>query len=497
MIFLQEFKNSFLEGDPHRLIIETPDGNDITFSKLVNFLYYACDDLQSQDCPNSLEINGSPSYENILLLICGLITGKEVRITDSSKEGFPVSKFLHDFLKRAPSDINNYSFSLDNFLSQLSHVSGVFNRFASKGCIRLFTSGTTGKPAEVVLSFESICYQAVTVSDGIGLINEDRQLLYMPLNYVYGLSVVLTSLYKHSTLVESHSSLDQPGTFLNQILERNITVFSGVPFVYNLIVTRWGIDKLKLSNIRMLTQAGGHLSTNIKTQILDANVTKHFWIMYGQTEFGGRISQYNLCDSIDYIESVGTVISGGEFIISDRNKLQGDEAKGEIYVNLPSIAENIKDLKDPLIIEGLSYFPTGDIGYKLNNFLFITGRNKNFIKIAGKRLNVNDISQSFLNLSFISECVVDLYEGKFPIFLIGLIGEFSKEFNSQPDLSSFLEENSTIDLKTRSITLGLPCFISIYKGSIPRLSSTKIDLIQLKEKLVENYEAKKNIYIWM
>ena len=117
--------------------------------------------------------------------------------------------------------------------------------------------------------------------------------------------------------------------------------------------------------------------------------------MYGQTEFGGRISQYKLDKKIDNEEfCVGKPLRGIKtFIKSEEN----ESGLGEIFLSSPSTCKNINELIKPIEINGEKYYSTGDVGKLVDGFLYVSDRNKNFIKIGGSRISSASI-QTFLEI---------------------------------------------------------------------------------------------------
>ena len=121
-------------------------------------------------------------------------------------------------------------------------TSSKFNR--SEQRVILETSGTTGSRKKVIHNIFSLEYQAKTVSTCLGILSTDRQLAYMPLNYIYGMSVIYTWLYTGSSLALTRLGLSSMSKFFNEIIKNNVTIFSGVPHTY-LLLKRWGIENLK------------------------------------------------------------------------------------------------------------------------------------------------------------------------------------------------------------------------------------------------------------
>lgn len=199
-----------------------------------------------------INISGEPCRDNISLLLAAASCGMIIEISDND-----LSKiFSYDF-----SLAEAQEFDLEDEINKLCDD---FMSLIDQSSIVLFTSGTTGKPKRVVLPFSGMCYQSFMIANDLMMHNKDRQLFYMPLNYVYGLTVALSTIYSDASLIKSQYTLDEPNSFFNQINDLNITCFSGVPFTYDILVSRWGVEKLKGSSLRQMTQAGGRLSIEKK-----------------------------------------------------------------------------------------------------------------------------------------------------------------------------------------------------------------------------------------
>lgn len=65
----------------------------------------------------------------------------------------------------------------------------------------LFTTGTTGKPKGVILSYKSVYHILSNTIEGIGIAQEERLLLPLPLNHSFALRVLRATLYKGATAI--------------------------------------------------------------------------------------------------------------------------------------------------------------------------------------------------------------------------------------------------------------------------------------------------------
>jgi acyl-CoA synthetase (AMP-forming)/AMP-acid ligase II len=265
--------------------------------------------------------------------------------------------------------------------------------------LMLSTSGSTGSPKFVVLSNDNVLHNALKISKILNICRDSVGSAYLPFHYSYGLSVITSHLVSGSKIALTKLSFMQ-SEFWKQIDELNVNHFPGVPFHYETLL-KFGFQRLKLDKITTMTQAGGHLNKNQKDAVYNFMDQKggSFFVMYGQTEASPRITTLKHEDFLQYPDSVGEVLEDGVLELDGgiKNSLGHDE--GEILYEGPNVmlryAENIKDLaKKP---DQNRLIRTGDIGYIVNNRLFITGRVKRFAKIYGLRVNLDEMQKTLSN----------------------------------------------------------------------------------------------------
>ena len=182
-------------------------------------------------------------------------------------------------------------------------------------------------------------YQTKNVSKELQINSSDTQLLYMPINYVYGLSVLNTGIFSCSKLVVSRFNFVFFEKFIDQIEKFNITIFSGVPFVYQAMIEKSTFLEREMRCVKKFTQAGGKLPKSRIELILEKFPYSDFIVMYGQTEFGGRISQASLREDAELIGSVGFPIDGTEIVIVDEQGGRvSDGIEGDVLIHSPSVS---------------------------------------------------------------------------------------------------------------------------------------------------------------
>ncbi|MEI7717893.1 MAG: AMP-binding protein, partial [Mycobacterium sp.] len=260
------------------------------------------------------------------------------------------------------------------------------------GCL-LSTSGSTGSPKLVRISYQALDVNARSIADYLGLGTNERALTTLPTSYSYGLSVVNSHLRAGATLVlRSVSPISRE--FVDVINSEGITSLAGVPSWYQMLL-RTGFDKAETPSVHTLTQAGGRLDDRIKRAVLAMAGRKgiRFFVMYGQTEATARISYVPPETLAQHMDSIGIPIPGGKILL--------DPKTSEIIYQGPNVmmgyAESAGDLAMPDECHGI--LSTGDIGAVDDSGYFrITGRLKRVIKLSGNRFGLDEVEHNLVQL---------------------------------------------------------------------------------------------------
>ncbi len=283
----------------------------------------------------------------------------------------------------------------------------------------LYTSGTTGKPKGVMLTYKNLKSNI----DGItktGIAGpKDSTLAILPFHHSYPLMV---SLLLPLSLGAKIVFLDEltPEDILKKLQEHRITILVGVPRLYYMFHRRikerieanklanllfrlsplLGSEGLKRlvfrkvhkafgGNIRYMVSGGAKLSTDVAKDLVNLG----FKVIegYGLTETSPIVS-FNPPKKVK-LGSVGVPIEGVRVRISKEGEVmvKGDNVmKG--YWNRP------KDTRD-VIKRG--WFYTGDLGsVDEEGYLWITGRKKEIIVLGtGKNVNPEELETEILKLS--------------------------------------------------------------------------------------------------
>lgn len=259
-------------------------------------------------------------------------------------------------------------------------------------------------PDEIFMNRKKV-RDAQAIIKSLEIDENDSAGVLLPVSYVYGLSVVNSHLLAGGSLLLPAGSMFQRGYW--DFLEAcGVTSFCGVPYTYEIL------DWLRIlsrpwKKLRLLTQAGGAMSRDIKQKLLEwiydrrhQGITTHLAVMYGQTEATARMSTFFLDQHPDKLDSVGRAVPGGVFQIKN-----GDHTgAGDIYyrganVCLGYVMERA-DLSGNAAIwrQSAGFLDTGDVGrLDEDGYLYITGRKKRFIKCNGVRISLDELERSIEN----------------------------------------------------------------------------------------------------
>jgi acyl-coenzyme A synthetase/AMP-(fatty) acid ligase len=249
----------------------------------------------------------------------------------------------------------------------------------------LSTSASTGSPKAVRLSAASLTASAVQVADALAVTHTDRSLLSLPLSYVYGLSVLNSTLYVGGALVILKKSLADRAIY-TQLASSGVTGMACVAQTFE-YMRRLKIDAALLPTLRRLTHSGSSLDPQLFAWIYDhfGRCGTDIYLMYGQTEACGRISVLPPEALPELHRSVGRTMRSGALSISDG---------GEVVYRGPGVMLGYATCREDLnlgdTLQGVLH--TGDLGHLDDRgYLFLTGRLSRHCKVFGQRVNLDDI----------------------------------------------------------------------------------------------------------
>ncbi len=295
----------------------------------------------------------------------------------------------------------------------------------------VYTSGTTGNPKGVMLTFENMAANMRAVAEAKYFFDGVRVLAMLPFHHILplmGTMIMPLSINGKMVFPKTISPAD-----ISEVLQKHsVDMVVSVPRFYELVHSNI-MAKIQQSKIAKALFTIASIVDNLKfSQILFKAIHKKFggvvkfWISggaaldktawrelnvlgfricegYGMTECAPiisfpRIDKIKLGSPGQPLQGVEIRIVDGEIAVKGANVTKG-------YFNRPE--ETAESLRN-------GWLYTGDLGYvDEDGFLFITGRRKEIIVLAnGKNVNPAEIEISLQRqCKDITECGVLMYEG--------------------------------------------------------------------------------------
>ncbi|ERH11901.1 MAG: acyl-CoA synthetases (AMP-forming)/AMP-acid ligases II, partial [halophilic archaeon J07HB67] len=188
-----------------------------------------------------------------------------------------------------------------------------------------YTSGTTGQPKGVLLSHENLRSNAAvsqTLAPGEGIRPADRMLGVLPLFHIYGMTVTMNAVLFAGGTYTPLPSWDV-GQAMDVIESNGVTVFHGVPAMYNDIVTN-DAGEADLSGLRLCGVGGSGIPEEVLRrfeELYDAEIYEG----YGLTETS-PVTHFNTPDTGRRVGSVGKLLPGIDARVVD----EGFETVGPV-----------------------------------------------------------------------------------------------------------------------------------------------------------------------
>ncbi|MEG3630738.1 AMP-binding protein [Streptomyces poriticola] len=272
----------------------------------------------------------------------------------------------------------------------------------------LSTSGSTGSPKLVRLSYGNLQANAESIAAYLGIRETDRAATTLPMHYCYGLSVLHSHLLRGAGLILTGLSVAD-ACFWELFRTARGTAFAGVPYTFDLL-DRVGFDAMDLPHLRYVTQAGGRLAPETVTRYAELGERRGWdlFVMYGQTEATARMAYLPPGLAAAHPASIGVPVPGGAFRLDPVDDGPGPDA-GELVYTGPNVmlgyARTPADLARGRDIRELR---TGDLARCTPEGLYeIVGRRSRFVKILGLRIDPQRIETALARQGVTALCTGD------------------------------------------------------------------------------------------
>jgi len=346
--------------------------------------------------------------------------------------------------------------------------------------IIIYTSGTTGRPKGAMLSYRNIFSNSIAAVERIKVNEKDIGIVFLPMFHSFTLSIgVILMMYVGGSIVII-KSIKPFNNIFKQTLTKKVTLFLGIPDVYNALV------KAKLpwyfmwfNRVRAFISGASALPES--TLIAMGQKFKRASLLEG---YGLSEASPAICiNPIDKPKgkSVGPAMYGYEIkIVDDDMKELPIGGIGEVIARGENIMMgylNKPDATEKTIVNG--WLLTGDMGYiDQDEYLFLVDRKKDLIISKGINIYPREI-----------EDVIDSFKGVKSSAIIGISddknGEIAVAYIELEDSIDKIDEGAMrAHLKHHLANFKLPRVIH-FIDELPKTATGKVLKRVLKDKLVK------------
>ncbi|MGA5691455.1 class I adenylate-forming enzyme family protein [Cytobacillus pseudoceanisediminis] len=351
-----------------------------------------------------IAIDTSMGWRSIPVFLAAIAERITVLPIDSSRNPDFMMKILKEVepqiivtaLNTSNEGILDLHLSNDQFLDGQSELEDV--------AMILYTSGTTGNPKGIMLTYHNIFSNLSDILEIFDLNQYDRVYIMRPLTYASAITgELLLALYSGSTiyLKNQSSSIFQS---LTEIKKNKITFLSTTPTIANYF------SKIKhgsnLHHLRYLVLSGENLNPSIVENLQSIFTNTNICNAYGLTEASPRISCLKEINRKKFeLGCVGTRLPSVEIMILDRNRnLVSEGEKGTLFVRGPNIMKGYyKDERLTKLKISNGWLCTHDRAALLDDQLYIYGRDDEVIIRNGVNIHPIEIETALASIEGISD----------------------------------------------------------------------------------------------
>jgi len=248
-------------------------------------------------------------------------------------------------------------------------------------CARVLTSGSSGTPRPVGLTYGNFLWNAVGSAFNIGVDPGDRWLCCVPLSHIAGLGIVMRSTI-YGTAAVIHDGFDADAVAAS-LREDGITVLSLVTTMLVRLLDA-GAD---LSGPRAILVGGGP----VPEEPLEEAIAKGATVVqtYGLTETCSQVTTLAPADARRKLGSAGRPLLTTHLRIQD----------GEILVQGPTVAPGSADAD--------GWLHTGDLGQiDEEGFLYVRDRIDDLIVSGGENIVPAEVEEVLLRHPAVADAAV-------------------------------------------------------------------------------------------
>lgn len=270
----------------------------------------------------------------------------------------------------------------------------------------LFTTGTTGLPKGVALTFANQMAAADNINTFIGNTADDVELMALPISHSFGLGRLRCVFAKGATLVllGSFASMKK---FFGEMERCHVTGFGMVPASWAYILKMSG-EKIGqfAGQLKYIEIGSAFMSLENKQKLMSLLPDTRICMHYGLTE-ASRSAFISFHDDTEHLMSAGRPSPNTDIaVFSEQGKRLGKNEDGEICVKGCHVCSDYWGLPEEEFQKDFfeGYFRTGDWGHiDEEGYIHLISRKKEIINVGGKKVSPIEVEEVLNDMEGIEE----------------------------------------------------------------------------------------------
>jgi long-chain acyl-CoA synthetase len=296
----------------------------------------------------------------------------------------------------------------EQLLGEQDPAEDVVERGSDDTAVILYTSGTTGKPKGAELTHPNLHKNCSMTSVTLGKFSHEDVLLgALPLFHSFGQTCTMNSAVSVGATVTMIPRFDPEKAL--EIIERDgVTVFQGVPTMYNAMLHANRADSADVSTLRLCMSGGAAIPVEL-IRAFEEKFDSPILEGYGLSETS-PVASFNHPDKERKAGSIGTPIEGVEMQIWDDDGNEAAEGEvGEIVIRGHNVMKGYWQRAEATdeAIDADGWFRSGDMAkVDEDGYFFIVDRKKDLIIRGGYNIYPREVEEILYEHPAVQEAAV-------------------------------------------------------------------------------------------